>query len=122
MTPKEFMKNYYTHEAIIKSIDFDRENNKITMNIAYCEWQLEELQEINSEQKGYRLIFNNVREISDENVINQKDEFILVLKLTKTKVYLGLDTKNYTDLSFLYKTFEVEDLKWIWKNTGIILV
>lgn len=113
MTPKEFMKNYYTHEAIIKSIDFDRENNKITMNIAYCEWQLEELQEINSEQKGYRLIFNNVREISDENVINQKDEFILVLKLTKTKVYLGLDTKNYTDLSFLYKTFEVEDLKWI---------
>ena len=44
MTPKEFMKNYYTHEAIIK-------------------------------------------------------------------VYLGLDMKNYTDLSFLYKTFEVEDLK-----------
>ncbi len=42
-----------------------------------------------------------------------KHEFILVLKLTKTKAYLGFDlySGNYFDFEFLYKTFEVKDIK-----------
>ena len=52
MTAKEFMDKYYTHEAIMKSIKLDKENNKITINIDYCEWQLEEMHENNLQGKG----------------------------------------------------------------------
>ena len=113
MTAKEFMDKYYTHEAIMKSIKLDKENNKITINIDYCEWQLEEMHENNLQGKGYQLIFCGVKNISNEDIFKMKHEFILVLKLTKTKAYLGFDLYggNYFDCEFLYKTFEVKDIK-----------
>ena len=57
----------------------------------------------------YELIFYNVKNVSNENIFKFHDEFILELKINKTKVYIGLDTEEYLDLSFSYKDFEVKD-------------
>ena len=107
MTPKEFMNRYYTHETILKKVDFDKGNSIINFKIEYSEWQLEELTK--TKNKGYELIFYNVKNVSNENIFKFKNEFILELKINKTKVYIGLDTEEYLDLSFSYKDFEVKD-------------
>lgn len=107
MTPKEFMNRYYTHETILKKVDFDKGNSIINFKIEYSEWQLEELAK--TKNKGYELIFYNVKNVSNENIFKFHDEFILELKINKTKVYIGLDTEEYLDLSFSYKNFEVKD-------------
>lgn len=109
MTTQEFMDKYFTHETSLKKAEFDKTNSIIKFKIEYCEWQLEELAETKNNNKGYELIFYNVKNISNENIFKLQDEFILELKINKTKVYLGLDTDEYLDLSFSYKDFEVKD-------------
>lgn len=107
MTAKEFMDKYFTHETSLKKAEFDKKHSIINFRIEYCEWQLEELSE--TKNKGYELIFYDVKNISNENIFKLHDEFILELKINKTKVYIGLDTDEYLDLSFSYKDFKVKD-------------
>ena len=86
MTPKEFMNRYYTHETILKKFDFDKGNSIINFKIEYSEWQLEELAK--TKNKGYELIFYNVKNVSNENIFKFHDEFILELKINKTRIFI----------------------------------
>ncbi len=109
MTAKEFMDKYFTHETILKKAEFDKQHSTINFKIEYCEWQLDELSKTKNQYKGYEIVFYNVKNISNEDIFRLHDEFILELKIDKTKIYIGLDTNEYLDLSFSYKDFKVKD-------------
>ena len=105
MTNKEFIYDYHTHEAILHKCMFDEEDKALTFVIHYCEWQLEEME---NNSVGYVLTLKNVKDISSFEILNCCDEFILDVKLNKTKGMIYLD--NNVFIKFSYKDFEVVDL------------
>ena len=105
MNYKDFNKQCYTHETILRNVVYDENKKELTFYLDYCEWQLEEC---NFKQKGYILKFYGVENVTDKSILRCKNQFIVAINLKKLSAYLSVEDDEYVDIEFNYKNFEVE--------------
>lgn len=114
MEINELNEKCFMHDEIIKDIVYDKDSSILKMELEFCEWQLEEL---NREHIGVKLIFRDVEQLLSYTNINQllKDNnSILFLNIKKNRgqkkflLTFGLDhwvprdkNKNVADWFFI---------------------
>ena len=87
---------YDFHDSLLESINYDRKNNKINIEVDFCCWKQENYKENDDETAIIVLCFENVLYASMPDVILNSDE-IIELSLSENNTLLRIVAFNDID-------------------------
>ena len=88
MTISEFIKKYNLHDSLIESIDYDKNNCSVRINIDFCYWQQEYYTDDMQETGEIQIIFSKVSKFECVPVEINCDGIIDVRQTEDNEMYL----------------------------------
>lgn len=88
MTINNFIKKYNLHDSLLESINYNKKDSTVTLEIDFCYWQQKNYTSIMQETGMIRLIFSNVYEFNCTPFSINSDEIINVSSNSKDRLYI----------------------------------